>query len=127
VKRRATLPPVSDRDRSITLSLVAAALVAWVVLAAIFVTLSPERDAGIQMLGALALGCAVGLTLWPVLWTAMRQAPGALVISGRRSALVGLLIVILVILRAIDAVALPVLLFLLVGAVAVEVAMSMRR
>lgn len=50
-----------------------------------------------------------------------------LVISARRSALVGLLIVILVVLRAIDVVTLPVLLFLVVGAVLVEVAFSLRR
>ncbi len=118
---------MSAQDRTVTLILVVAATVAWLLVAVVFITVSPERDAGVQLLGAMALGAAVGLTLWPLLWSAGRGSSGSLVISARRSALVGLLIVILVVLRAIDVVTLPVLLFLVVGAVLVEVAFSLRR
>ncbi len=79
------------------------------------------------MLGALALGAAVALTIWPLLWSASRDTPGSMVTTGRRSWLVGLVVTILVVLRAIDVVTLPVLLFLVVGAVLVEVAFSLRR
>ena len=122
-----TLRPVSARDRTTTLVLVAAAIVAWFVVALIFTTVSPERDAMAQLLGALALGAAVALTLWPLLWSAGPSSPGAIVTSGRRSALAGLLVTILVVLRAIDVVTVPVLTFLVVGAVLVEIAFSLRR
>ena len=123
----ATLRPVSARDRTVTLVLVGAAVAAWLLLALVFSTVSPERNAGAQLLGALALGTAVALTIWPLLWSASRDTPGAMVTTGRRSWLVGLVVTILVVLRAIDVVTLPVLLFLVVGAVLVEVAFSLRR
>jgi hypothetical protein len=118
---------VSARDRTVTLVLVGAAVAAWLLLALVFSTVSPERNAGAQLLGALVLGAAVALTIWPLLWSASRDTPGALVTTGRRSWLVGLVVTILVVLRAIDVVTLPVLLFLVVGAVLVEVAFSLRR
>ncbi len=122
-----TLRPVSARERTVTLILVSAAIVAWFVVAIVFTMVSPERDAGAQLFGALALGAAVGLTIWPLLWSGSRSSPGALLTSARRSGLVGLLVSILVVLRAIDVVTLPVLLFLIVGGVLVEVAFSVRR
>ena len=122
-----TLRPVSARDRTTTAVLVIAAITAWFVVALVFTTVSPERDAVAQLIGALGLGAAVALTLWPLLWTASRTSPGALVASARRSALAGLVVAILVILRAIDVVTVPVLLFLIIGAVLVEVAFSLRR
>jgi len=123
----ATLRPVSARDRTVTLILVIAAIVAWFVVAFVLTMISPEGDAGAQLFGALALGAAVSLTLWPPLWSATRHAPGAIATSGRRGALVGLVIAILVILRAIEVVAMPVVVFLIVGAILVEVGFTLRR
>lgn len=117
---------VSPRDRSLTLALVVAALVAWLVVAIVLTTLSPVGDALIQLVGALALGSAVALTLWPLLWAARRGAPGAFVTAGRRGGLAGLVVAILVVLRALDVVALPLVLFLIIGAVLVEIAFSLR-
>jgi hypothetical protein len=122
----ATLGAVSARDRSLTLILVVAALLAWVIVAVVLTTLSPVDDAAVQLLGSLALGTAVALTLWPLLWAAQRGVPGSLVAAGRRGGLAGLVVAILVILRALDVVALPVVLFLVIGAVLVEVAFSLR-
>ena len=127
MSRGATLRPVSARERTITLILVTAAIVAWFVIALVFTMISPVGDAGAQLLGALALGTAVGLTLWPLLWSARRSHAGALVSAGRRSGLVGLVVSILVVLRAIDVVTLPVVIFLVVGALLVEIAFTMRR
>jgi hypothetical protein len=118
---------VSARDRTTTLVLGAAALVAWLVVAVIFTTVSPLGDAGAQLTGAVALGSAVCFTLWPLLWSASRDSPGSLTTAGRRSGLAGLVTSILVVLRAIDVVDLPVVLFLVVGAVLVEAAFSLRR
>lgn len=101
-------------------------MVAWLVVSVVLAMLSPEGDAGAQLLGALALGTAVALTLWPLLWSASRSSAGAITTAGRRSGLVGLVIAILVILRAIDVVALPVLIFLVVGAIVVEIGFTMR-
>ena len=127
MKGRATLPPVSARDRTLTLALGGAAIVAWAFVAVIFMTVSPVGDAGAQLLGAVALGSAVGLTLWPLLWSASRASTGSLVTAGRRSGLAGLVTSILVVLRALDVVVLPVVLFLIIGAVLVEAAFSLRR
>jgi len=123
----ATLRAVSPRDRRLTLLLLVAALVASGAVAIVLATVSPVGDAGAQLLGALVLGSAVWLTLWPLLWSAGRGAPGGFVTSGRRSGLAGLVVSILVVLRALDAVVLPVVLFLFIGAVLVEVAFTLRR
>jgi hypothetical protein len=117
---------VSATERSITTIMVAAAIAAWLAVAAIFTLMSPVGSASAQLVGAISLGVAVALTLWPLLWSGNRVAPGSIVTSGRRSGLAGLVVTIFVILRAIDVVELPVLLFLIVGAVLVEVAFSLR-
>lgn len=80
-----------------------------------------------QLLGAISLGVAVALTVWPLLWSWRRDVPGSIVSAGRRAGLAGLVISILVVLRALDAVSVPVVLFLVVGAVLVEAAYSLRR
>ena len=118
---------MSARDRNLTLTLVVAALLAWLVVAIVLTTLSPVGNALVQLLGAISLGTAVALTLWPVLWAARRTAPGSLVTAGRRSGLAGLVVAILVVLRALDVVALPLVLFLVIGAILVEIAFSLRR
>jgi hypothetical protein len=117
---------VSARDRRLTLALVVAALLAWLVVAIILTTLSPDGNAIVLLLGAIALGSALALTLWPLLWSARRSAPGSFVTAGRRSGLAGLVVAILVVLRSLDVVALPLVLFLIIGAILVEVAFSLR-
>ena len=123
----ATLGPVSAAERTITTVMVIAAIIAWLVVAGVFTLVSPVGSAGIQLSGALALGTATGLTLLPLFWSSNRSKDGALVVAGRRSALAGLVVSILVVLRAIDVVALPVVIFIVVGAILVEVAVSLRR
>lgn len=118
---------MSARDRSITLALVAAALAAWAWVGLMLLTLSPVGDAGVQLLGAISLGAAVALTSWPLLWTWRKDATGSLVSAGRRAGLAGLVVSILVVLRVLDAVSLPVVAFLVIGAILVEVAYSLRR
>ncbi|HZW02248.1 MAG TPA: hypothetical protein VFF55_11865 [Candidatus Deferrimicrobium sp.] len=118
---------MSARDRSITLVLVVAALIAWLGVVIIVLTVAPVGDAGAQLLGAISLGTAVALTAWPLLWSMRRGSPGSLVTAGRRAGLAGLVVSILVVLRVLDAVSLPLVLFLVVGAALVEVAFTLRR
>jgi hypothetical protein len=123
---RATLRRVSAKERTITTVMVIAAIAAWLVVAGVFTFVSPVGSASTQLFGAIALGAAIGLTLWPLLWAASRSNPSGLVASGRRSGLAGLVVTSLVVLRAIDVVTAPVALFLVIGAVLVEVAFSLR-
>lgn len=123
----ATLRPVSARERTITLVLVAAAIAAWFVVAFVLAFVSPEGNAGGQLFGAFAFGAATGLTLWPLLWSASRTRPGSLTSSGRRSFLSGAVVSMLVILRAIDVVSTVVIVFVVAGAIVIELAFSLRR
>ena len=123
----ATLRPVSARERTLTILLVAAAIAAWFVVAFVLGFISPEGDAGAQLLGASALGAATALTLWPLLWSPTRRHHGSLATSGRRAFLAGAVVSILVILRAIDVVSTIVIVFVILGAVVIELAFSLRR
>jgi hypothetical protein len=132
VSLAARLGPVAVRDRTTSLILVLVAFGAWIVVALVFTNLSPVGNAGTQLLGALALGAAVGLTTWPLLWSATRRGDdedvgAGLATAARRSLLIGLVVTILVVLRALDAVALPILLFLVISALLIEVAFTLRR
>jgi hypothetical protein len=118
---------VTASERTITTVMVIAAISAWLVVAAVFSLLSPVGSASAQLLGAVGLGSAVALTLWPLMWSGTRAADGSLTTSARRAGLAGLVVTILVILRANDVVELPVVVFLVVGAVLVEIAFSLRR
>jgi hypothetical protein len=109
------------------MSLDAAAIAAWFVVVVVLTFLSPEGNAGAQLFGAVAFGAATSLTLWPLLWFATRHQAGGLVVSGRRSALVGLVVSILVIMRAIDVVNTIVMVAIIAAAVVVELAFTLRR
>jgi hypothetical protein len=107
--------------------LVASAVVAWLVLAFVLAFVSPEANAGAQLVGAVAFGAAAALTLWPLLWSASRHHPGSLIVSGRRSALVGLVVSLLVIMRAIEVVDPIIIVAIIAGAIVVELAFTLRR
>ena len=126
MSHEATLPAVSARERTITMILVAAAIAAWFAVAFVLAFVSPEGDAGAQLLGSIVFGAAVALTLWPLLWSAGRSQPGALAVSARRSILVGGVVAILVVLRAIDVVSPIVIVFVFIGAIVVELAFRLR-
>jgi hypothetical protein len=127
MSRRATLRPVSATERTITTVLVVAAIAAWFGVAFVLAFVSPENDAAAQLLGAAVFGAAVAFTMWPLLWSAVRDRPGGLVTSGRRSVLAGSVITILVVLRAIDVVSPVVIIFVVVGAIGIEAAVTLRR
>jgi hypothetical protein len=127
MSRGTTLRPVSATERTITIVLVAAAIAAWFVVAFVLAFVSPEDDAMAQLAGAVVFGAAVALTSWPLLWSATRARPGSLATSARRSFLAGSVVSILVILRAIDAVNTVMFVVVVVGAIVIEVAVTLRR
>lgn len=127
MSRGSTLRPVSASERTVTILLVAGAIAAWFAVAVVLAFVSPEDDAAAQLAGALVFGVAAALTLWPLLWSAARARPGSLLTAGRRSILAGSVVSILVVLRAIDAVSTIMLIFVVVGAIVIEVAVTLRR
>jgi hypothetical protein len=127
MSRGSTLRPVSGTERTITMILVVAAIAAWFVVAFVLAFVSPAGDAGAQLFGAIIFGAAAALTLWPLLWSAARHQRGSLTTSGRRSALVGLVVTVLVVLRAIDVVSSVVVIFVVVCALVIEAAFTIRR
>jgi hypothetical protein len=85
------------------------------------------------LIGGLLLGAAIGLTLAPLLWVGNFARNRGIAYRGdwaratRRAGLVGLVVVLFVLLRAQDALSLPVAAFILTMAVMVEVSLSLRR
>lgn len=127
MSRGSTLRPVSASERTITVLLVAAAIAAWFAVAFVLAFVSPEDDAAAQLAGAVVFGAAVALTLWPLLWSATRTRPGSLATAARRSILAGSVVSILVVLRAIDAVSPIIVVFVVIGAIVIEAAVTLRR
>jgi hypothetical protein len=108
------------------------ALGAWLAVALLFTTVSPVGNATAQLAGALLLGAAVGLTTLPVLARlGSRPASGTpvgdLSRAARRASLVAFSVTVLVLLRALDAFSLPLAVFVIVLAVLVEAAFTLRR
>src|SRR5215218_7608723 len=59
-----------SRDRRANLGIVGAAALAWLAVAWVAVTLDPLADPANGLVGATALGIAVGLTTIPLFWLA---------------------------------------------------------
>jgi hypothetical protein len=121
------------RDRLTNLALLAAATGMWCAVALLFVTRSPRGDSDALLTGALLLGGAVALTLAPLAWLAAFARKrhiayrGDWWVAGRRGALAGLAVVLLVLLRGQGAFNVPIALFVVAMAAFVELALSLRR
>ncbi len=120
-------------DRAANALLLCLALAAWGSVVYVFTTFDPRRDPTILLAGALLLGAAVGMTLAPLLWIGGFVRNRAIAYRGdwgratRRAALVGLVVVLFVLLRAQDALSLPVAGFIAAMALLVELTLSLRR
>jgi len=83
--------------------------------------------------GAVLIGAAIALTLAPLLWIAGFVRTRHIAFKGdwlraaRRAALCGLVVTLLIVLRAQDALSLPMAIFVIVMPVLVEVSLSVRR
>lgn len=124
---------MEPRDRIANLGLLAAAGVAWILVALVVTTRDPYQDPMAGYLGALLIGLAVGLTAAPLAWLVVfgrhrRIAyQGDWVRAGRRGGWLGLFVTVLVILRLVDAFQLPILLFLAAIFVVAEITLSAER
>ncbi|MFN8621602.1 MAG: hypothetical protein U0869_12745 [Chloroflexota bacterium] len=139
---------MSSRDRTTGLLLLGLALLAWIAVAWLLVSRSPVGQPLVQLAGAVAIGTAVGISLWPAFWlvdavragrpgegddpdgVAVRRAPrprGDWSTAGRRALVAGLTVGVLVMLRGQGVLGLPLAIFVVTLAVLVEVAFTVRR
>jgi hypothetical protein len=121
-----------SRDRSTGLLLLGLAIGAWVAVGWLLVSRSPVGQPLVQLAGAIAIGTAVGITLWPVSWLAAYArgagpGRGDWATAGRRAAIAGLTVGVLVMLRGQGALSVPLAIFVVTLAVLVEAAFTWRR
>jgi hypothetical protein len=125
--------PVYARDRVLNLLLIVAAVGAWVAVGWLFTTESPTGDSSVQMSGAILLGTAVGITLWPVFWLvafARRRRiahRGDWLRAGRRALLCAVVVALFVVLRALDAFSPAIAAFVIAMACLMELSLTLRR
>ena len=125
--------PVNSADRVASVGLFVLAVLAWLGLAFVMLTLDPRADAQALLYGALLLGLAVAATLAPLIWVAAFVRHRRIAYrgdwwrAGRRAALAGLVCFLFVLLRGQDALSLPLALFIVAMAVLVELTLSLRR
>ena len=121
------------RDRLTGLSLLLVAVVAWAGVAWLLLERSPVGQPLIQLAGAVAIGTAIGITVWPLFWLVgyARQRTiadrGDWSRAGRRAFIVALTVAVLVMLRGQSTLSLPLAVFVITLAVLVEAAFSLRR
>jgi len=112
--------------------LFAAAIGAWLGVAFVFQTSFPDQGADTLLAGALLLGAAVTATLTPLFWLGRFVTTRRIAYRGdwwralRRGALVGLVATLYVVMRGMGAFSMPLMLFVVVMAVLVELTLSLR-
>jgi len=121
------------RDRATGFALLLAAVAAWAAVAWFLVNRSPVGQPAVQLTGAVAIGAAMAITVWPLFWLASRTRQRAIADrgdwsrAGRRALIVGLTATVLVMLRGQSTLSLPLAAFVITLAVLVELALSLRR
>ncbi|MBI2763101.1 MAG: hypothetical protein HYX54_05035 [Chloroflexi bacterium] len=124
---------METRDRRINIGLFIAAAAAWIVVAAIVLTLDPVLIPASGYLGALAIGVAIGLTAMPLFWLVPFARQGRIALRGswtravRRGVWTGLVALLLVVLRLEALFQLPVALFITAMVIVAETTLSMER
>jgi hypothetical protein len=134
-KRREDLDSLvmESRDRLANLGFFAAAAVVWFLVGLVLTTRDPVVDPGAGFIGAGLIGLAVALTLVPLLWLTVFGRHNQIAYRGdwlraiRRSAWVGLLVAVLIVLRIQDLLELPIALFLIALTVVAEATLSAER
>jgi hypothetical protein len=121
------------RDRIANLGLLAAAGVAWILVAVLLTTRDPYRDAVAGYVGALLIGVAVGMSAVPLAWLVVFGRHRRIAYQGdwlraaRRGAWFGLFVAVVIILRLVDAFQVPIVLFLAAIFVVAEITLSAER
>ncbi len=121
------------RDRAANLGLLAAAVVAWILVALLVTTRDPYQDPMAGYVGSLLIGLAVGVSAIPLLWLVVFARHRRIAYQGdwfravRRGGWVGLFVAVVVVLRLIDAFQLAIVLFLAAIFVVAEITLSAER
>ena len=121
------------RDRLANLGFFAAAAVVWVLAGLVVTTRDPILDPSAGFLGAALIGLAIGLTLVPLIWLTVFSRHRRIAFRGdwlramRRSAWVGLVIAVLIVLRVQGLLELPIAVFMIVLAFVAEATLSAQR
>lgn len=124
---------MESRDRLLNVLLLAAAAAAWAVVALVVLNRDPIEDPVAGLLGAIAIGTAVGLSATPLFWLAVFARHGRIAYrgdwlrAGRRGLWVGLVVGLLVELRVLGVFSLPIALFIVVLVVFAELTLSIER
>ncbi len=126
-------PLVETRDRLANLGILGAATLAWAVVLLLVMNRDPREDPVAGLLGAIAMGTAVGLTSTPLFWLAAFARHGRIAYrgdwlrAGRRGLWVGLVVGLFVELRVLDVFSIPIALFIVVLVVFAELTLSFER
>lgn len=120
-------------ERLTNLGFFAAAAIVWVLAGLVVTSRDPVLDPAAGFLGAALIGLAVGLTLVPLIWLTVFSRHNRIAFRGdwlratRRSAWVGIVIAVLIVLRIQGLLELPIALFMIVLAFVAEATLSARR
>lgn len=124
---------MESRDRLANLGFFAAAAVVWLLVGLVLTTRDPVVDPGAGFIGAALIGLAVGLTLVPLIWLTVFGHHRQIAYRGdwlraiRRSAWVGIVVAVLVVLRLQGLLELPIALFIVALTVVAEATLSAER
>ena len=124
---------METRDRLANLAILAAAVVAWGVVALVVLNRDPTEDPVAGVLGAVSIGIAVGLTAMPLAWLAAfarhRRIAyrGDWLRAGRRGMWAGLVVGLLVELRVLGVFSVPIAVFVVVLVIVAELTLSIER
>ncbi len=124
---------MESRDRLANLGFFAAAAVVWLLVGLVLTTRDPIVDPTAGFIGAGLIGLAGALTLVPLLWLTAFGRHRQIAYQGdwlravRRSAWVGIIVAVLIVLRIQELLELPIALFLIALAIVAEATLSAER
>jgi hypothetical protein len=121
------------RDRTANLACFGAAAVVWILVGLVVTTQDPLADPGAGFVGAALIGLAVALTLIPLVWLTVYGRHRQIAYQGdwlraiRRSAWVGIIVTVFIVLRIQGLLELPIALFMIALALVAEATLSAER
>jgi hypothetical protein len=124
---------MEQRDRLANLGFLAAAAVVWVLVGVVVTTRDPVLQPEAGFLGAAVMGLAVALTLVPLMWLTVFGRHRRIAYRGdwiraiRRSAWVGIIVMVFVVLRLQGLLVLPIALFMIALVLVAEATLSTER
>jgi len=124
---------MESRDRLANLGFFAAAAVVWLLVGLVVTTRDPVVDPSAGFIGAVLIGLALALTLVPLIWLTVFGRHRQIAYRGdwlraiRRSAWVGIVAAVLIVLRLQDLLELPIALFIIALTLVAEATLSAER